>query len=273
MAETSIRVERRRGFTVLPNAMLRDPALSLKTKGLMAVLLGLPEDWRYSISGLAQICGTGKETIRSALRELEEAGYLQREQTHGEGGKFGGNSYVVHEEPLAQIEGQAAPLAPPLSGNPTTGKPMTEKPTSGKPSSENRTQYNKDIYNKQESITPLPPKGEEKPKRKSKYALAEDAKPILRAYVGSDQELARKLAEFIEIREAKRAINSPAAIRALLKRLDELSCGHRGDKLLLLEESISNSWKSVFPLKRRGSGERASTAAVTVLEEEGTYVL
>lgn len=162
MSETTIRVERRPGFTVLQNDMLRDPRLSLKTKGLLAVVLGLPEDWNYSISGLAKICGTGKETIRSALKEMEGAGYLDREQTHAQGGKFGGNAYVVHE--VSRI---------PLSENPTTvegcGQPLSGFPSSGGPSTENQTQLNKQESNKDLINTPLPSKGEQ-PARKRRQS-------------------------------------------------------------------------------------------------------
>ena len=137
----------------------------------------------------------------------------------------------------------------------------------------NAKQNNKDRLNKQESITPLPPKGDGRPKRESKYALKEEAKPILREYVGNDRELAMALADLIEIREAKGAINSAEAIKRLLKKLDELSGGHRADKLLLIDQSIENSWKSVFPLRSRSGGGASPPGASTVLEEEGTYAL
>lgn len=100
--------------------------------------------------------------------------------------------------------------------------------------------------------TPYSPPEGDAPARKNKYALQENAKPILRAYVGSDQELALALADFIQLREQKQAINSATAIKALLKKLDELSGGDRAVKLQLINESIANSWKSVFPLRQSG---------------------
>lgn len=85
----------------------------------------------------------------------------------------------------------------------------------------------------------------------TKYDLQEDAKPVLRAYVGEDRELAKALGDLIEIRVAKKAINSKRAIQSLLRTLDRLSEGRREDKLLLLDQSVTNSWKGVFPLKGR----------------------
>lgn len=102
---------------------------------------------------------------------------------------------------------------------------------------------------KQNENTPKSPKGE----RRSKYALQEDARPLLRAYVGQDKELARALADFIQLREQLRAINSATAVKALLNKLDKLSGGDRETKLRLIEEAMANSWKSVFPLKRPGA--------------------
>lgn len=97
-----------------------------------------------------------------------------------------------------------------------------------------------------------PPEGSKgKNRQHSKYDLAEDAKPVLRAYVGEDREMAKALGDLIEIRVAKKAINSKRAIQSLLRTLDRLSEGRREDKLLLLDQSITNSWKGIFPLKGR----------------------
>lgn len=103
---------------------------------------------------------------------------------------------------------------------------------------------------KQNENTPKAPKGA---RRKSQFDLEEDAKPVLRAYCGQDQELTQALADLIDVRTKRKAINSKRAIVCLLKELDRLSGGNRGDKLLLIRQSVTNSWKSVFPLKGRGT--------------------
>lgn len=96
-----------------------------------------------------------------------------------------------------------------------------------------------------------PEGGKGKNSRASKYDLAEDAKPILRAYVGEDRELGLAIAALVEVRIAKKAVNSARAISMLLCELDKLSQGCREDKLLILRQSVTNSWKGVFPLKGR----------------------
>lgn len=97
------RVERTRDYTVMSNHHLRDKSLSLKAKGLLSLMLSLPEDWDYTLSGLARICQEGKDAIRGAIVELERAGYVQRRQTTDETGKFSVNEYIIREQPVAQM--------------------------------------------------------------------------------------------------------------------------------------------------------------------------
>ena len=92
-----IRLQRSGGYTVLPNGILRDTNLSLKTKGLFAIILSLPEGWDYSVAGLATVAGCGRDAIRGALKEMETAGYLTRMRAHGEGGKFTGVVYTIRD--------------------------------------------------------------------------------------------------------------------------------------------------------------------------------
>lgn len=106
MSDSVFRSGRKQSFTVLYNSMLRDHRLSLKAKGLFAIMMSLPDDWQFSISGLAAYTGYGKDIIRAALLELKEVGYLVQEQVHGDGGRFGSSVYVLQDE------------APPCSGKP-----------------------------------------------------------------------------------------------------------------------------------------------------------
>ena len=74
------RIERTRDYTVMSNHHLRNGKLSLKAKGLLSMMLSLPEDWNYTTRGLAKICKEGVDAIGGALRELETAGYIVRHQ-------------------------------------------------------------------------------------------------------------------------------------------------------------------------------------------------
>ena len=94
------RLERTRDYTVMSNHHLRDKRLSLKAKGLLSQMLSLPDDWDYTLSGLAYINRESKDAIRSAVNELERAGYVQRHQTTSASGKFRVNEYIIYEHPI-----------------------------------------------------------------------------------------------------------------------------------------------------------------------------
>ena len=124
------RVERTRDYTVMSNYHLRDKNLSLKAKGLLSQMLSLPEDWGYTLAGLSYINRESKDAIRSAVNELEKAGYVQRRQTTDANGKFSVNEYIIHECPVTPAPSLEKPLSEnPATDNPSTGKPLSENPT------------------------------------------------------------------------------------------------------------------------------------------------
>lgn len=255
MAESSVRFRRRKAFATLYREVAQDDRLSLEARGLLILMASLPEDWEYSVAGLAKKAGCGKDKLRRILGELETVGYLAREQSHDSGGKFAGNIYVIQDE------------APPLSGKPDNG----ENRQRVFPSSGNPTEQYIDPTVEEKKVPPKAPQGG---RRTHKYDLAEDAVPILQAYVGDDRELHRALGAFIQQRVELRAINSARAIKMLLGELDRLSEGRREDKLLLIQQSMANSWKSVFPLRKSGGGLTAgepSAPALVAREEVSTW--
>ena len=123
-------VQRQTGYTVLNNYLLRDKSIGIKAKGLLTVMLSLPEDWEYTIAGLCVILGEGKQVIRSAVQELEKAGYITRQQLTGEGGKFGKNQYIIREFPVSVQEPLSENRTTDESGEPLSGFTPTEKPSS-----------------------------------------------------------------------------------------------------------------------------------------------
>ena len=143
------RVERTRDYTVMSNYHLRDKNLSLKAKGLLSQMLSLPEDWDYTLAGLSYINRESKDAIRSAVNELEKAGYVQRRQTTDANGKFSVNEYIIHECPVTP----APSLEKPLSENPTTDNPSTAKPLSENPTQINTKKSRKEKQNTDRSNT------------------------------------------------------------------------------------------------------------------------
>ena len=114
------RVEKTHDYTVMANHHLRDERLSLKAKGLLSMLLSLPDDWEISIRGLASIVTDGVGAVQTGINELIEAGYIVRRRQHAESGAFAGFEYIIHEVPPCTEN--------PYTANPYTGKPYTENP-------------------------------------------------------------------------------------------------------------------------------------------------
>lgn len=111
----------------MSNHHLRNKELTLKAKGLLSQMLSLPENWDYTLAGLSHINKESIDAIRTAVLELEKAGYIERAQGRDEKGKMTAITYTIYEQPQS---------------------PVLENPTSNKPTSENPMQLNKDIQTK-----------------------------------------------------------------------------------------------------------------------------
>lgn len=125
------RVEKNKGYTVMSNHHLRNKELTLKAKGLLSQMLSLPENWDYTLAGLSHINKESIDAIRTAVLELEKAGYIERSQGRDEKGKMTAITYTIYEQPIS----------------PVLDQPVLENPTSDNPTSENPMQLNKDIQN------------------------------------------------------------------------------------------------------------------------------
>ena len=123
------RIEKTRDYTVMSNHHLRDMSLSLKAKGLLSLMLSLPENWDYTMKGLARICKDGIDSISGGIRELEEHGYLIRERVRGANGQLGSIEYTILEQPKEPTPTQEKPIREnPVQANPTLVTPVQEEP-------------------------------------------------------------------------------------------------------------------------------------------------
>ena len=143
------RIERTRDYTVMSNHHLRNEKLSLKAKGLLSMMLSLPDDWNYTTRGLAKICKEGVDAIGGALRELETAGYIVRHQLRDRQGRISDTEYVIYEQPQPR---QPEPPQP-YPAVPDTESPGTENPYLDKPGTENPAELNIEKSNTQKSRT------------------------------------------------------------------------------------------------------------------------
>ena len=141
------RVERTRDYTVMCNHHLKDSNLSLKAKGLLSMMLSLPDEWNYTTRGLAAICKEGVDAIGKTLKELELAGYIIRRQLRGKDGRISDTEYTIFEKPRKP--------APPDTTLPDTENPYLDNPDTEAPDTDNPAQLNTKKSNTQKSNTDL----------------------------------------------------------------------------------------------------------------------
>ena len=186
------RIERTRDYTVMSNHHLRNHELSLKAKGLLSMMLSLPDDWNYTTRGLAKICKEGVDAIGNALRELETAGYIVRHQLRDRQGRISDTEYVIYEQPQPR-----QPETPgPDTAEPDTASPDTENPYMDKPDTEKPAELNIEKSNTQKSITQgastdsIPfrePAAAQLPERKGRDAMS--VSEMLRCIGASKQQI------------------------------------------------------------------------------------
>ena len=145
------RVEKTKDFTIMCNHHLRNTELSLKAKGLLSLMLSLPEDWDYTTKGLAHICKDGVDSITTALKELERHGYLTRQRLRYENGQLGDIEYTIHEKPVNAEKQKDSPKRE----NPRQVNPGQAKPEQGEPGQENPAQLNTDPLKTKKSKTDI----------------------------------------------------------------------------------------------------------------------
>ena len=249
------RVEKNANYTTISNFHLRDQELSLKAKGLLSLFLSLPDEWHYSVRGIASICKEGVDCIKSTLKELERRGYLVRKQTRGADGRLGETEYVIYEksqtdlvrretpetdQPSAQEPDAESPytenactekpdsVSPcteePVMNIPCAENPLTEEPSTEKSYTDNPAQINKDQTKKEKRNTEKNKKRESKSPARHCYGrygnvlLSEtEREALMNEYPKDYQERIERLSEYMAS-TGKVYKNHLATIRSWAKR-------------------------------------------------------
>ena len=195
------RIERTRDYTVMSNHHLRDKALSLKSKGLLSMMLSLPEDWNYTTRGLAKICKEGVDAIGGALRELESAGYIVRHQMRDRQGRISDTEYVIYEQPQPKAPDTPQPdTASPGTKNPYLADPDTEKPAELN-IEKSRTQKSNTQGSSTDSIPFRGTAADKPPERKGRDAMSVEEMQSYRDLVLENIEYDHLCREFATYRE------------------------------------------------------------------------
>lgn len=147
-----IRVDKTANYSIISNAILRDTRLSFKARGLAAYLLTMPNDWQINREHLAKQSPDGIASVRSALKELRDKGYITSERGQNEQGKFAWVT-VLHESPVVVAENEPALPREVAENRPPQGVVMAGKPPAQKPPSQNRRLLSTEVPKTEEPKT------------------------------------------------------------------------------------------------------------------------
>lgn len=219
-----IRVNKTVDYTVISNTHFKEKEMSLKAKGLLSLMLSLPDDWDYSIAGLTVLSKDGKDSVMNALAELEEFKYLKRTKLIDEKGRFAGYDYDIYEKPYED-------------------KPQEEKPYAENPNTEKPLQLNTN-----KSIT-----NQSNTKEKKKESKKNSFDAIITEYANTFEaplcdEIAELLGEWLKVRKAKRAAMTDRAIQMNIDKLNALATESKLSVADYLKEIICRGWAAFYPI-------------------------
>ena len=232
-----MRSDHMNNFTMAQNDLIQDDRLSLEARGLMMYILSLPDDWAFSVKGLANQCKVSEATVNRLVNELKTCGYIVINKKQNKRGQFGAYEWDIIEN--------AETVKNRTSENTELGKNRTsESPSLGKSGDIQSTNINKVL-----NIT----KGEKiKEKNPGKKADAFDA--ILETL---NPDLRDVFKEFIKMRKAIKAPLTERALNIAIKKANDLGGGKPDVIKAIVEQSILNNWKSFYPLKDAGKAYTA----------------
>ena len=215
------RVHKTKDFTIMSNTHFKERGMSLKAKGLLSLMLSLPDDWNYNIKGLCALSKDGKDSVMSALSELEKFGYLTRTRETDSKGRFSGVRYDIFETPQHE--------------NPISEKQNSDYPNSVKSHSEEPPLLSTKSINHLENK-----KLNEFERENSEDEIYEILNEI------SDSELRELYTDYVLQRRENGSPLSPKGLHMLIARGYRLSDSNMAVHRAIVETAIINQWMNLY---------------------------
>lgn len=232
-----IRTIKNENYTTMCNTHLRDKNLSLKAKGLLSMMLSLPDKWHYSVKGLEGICKESKNTINSVLNELEDNNYLVRRRRYCNG-KISEWEYIIfennenHDEELLHLKNEDI-----------------ENEDIEIQDIENRDVYKitKELSTKELNTNEY----------KEKNIKKESVNSVIAEYT-ENKDLQDALHDFVDMRTKARKPLTVRAMKLSLNQLDNLAVDDV-TKIAIVNQSIMHNWLTFYKLQNNNNGQRQLT--------------
>lgn len=245
-----IRVNKTRDYTVMCNYHIKDKRLSLKAKGLLSVMLSLPDDWDYSIAGLVAISKENETAITSTLKELKESGYLiinKKLPNQTESGRYE-YEYHIFEKPQ-DMESQNLEIQDiEKQGVENLGLVFQGVEIQGV---ENQGQLNTNLSSTKKLST----------KDKKKVSKTSSFDAIITNYAKGNEEIIDLLGEWLKVRKAKRAAMTDRAIQMNIEKLDKLALQSNMCVTDYLKEVICRGWAAFFVINNYSNNKQTPAPA------------
>lgn len=228
-----LRINKTNDYTVMSNVHLRDKSLSLKAKGLLSLMLSLPDEWDYSVNGLVAICKESKKAVTAALTELQELGYLVITKKMPNETDTGRYEYIydIFEEPQ-ETEPNNEEFCEETEKQDTQKQGLEKQGLEKVPQLNTNNKILNNKNNKKKNI---------KKKKPTEYD------DILSAI--DDEKLRDAYLDYIEMRKLIKSPMTARALEMLINKVNTLEPDNIERQKLLLATAIINNWKSVYPLK------------------------
>ncbi len=247
-----VRVHKSANYTVMSNHHFKEKDMSLKAKGLLSLMLSLPDTWNYSIAGLVKLSKDGKDSVMSALGELEDFGYLVRQKKINSKGQFSGVEYNIYEEPQLDI---------PVAENQHSGNQHAEKQKAGKQHSENPPQLNTNTLTTNEFNTN---------ELNTNQSITKELEEVILSDV-LNEELRELYFDFVIMRNSIGSPTTARGLKMLISRNERLSNFNIETQKNLLETAIINNWKSVYMPTETPQQDNSNKRKTTYKREEQRY--
>lgn len=274
------RVNKTKDFSVISNYHLQDKNLSLRAKGLLSLMLSLPDDWKFSIPGLASLCVEKEQAVKSSLDELKAAGYvvvtkLLPNQTASKRIEW---LYDVYEKPQTEdLEEEQSPVEQPPVTQGVVTQGVVEQGI------ESQGIENQPLQNTKELSTKLQNTKEQNTKNKKERKKAESTMATFNEILDSSDltknnpELREAIVDFIKMRQRKK---NPLTDRALKENINDAFKLAQGDPKMMTDlfvQSIKNGWQGIWELKDntapspRTTQQKSNNPYTDMLRAEGYY--
>jgi hypothetical protein len=136
----------RRKYAKVPNEVMRNNNLSLEARGMIALMMGYSDDWRFYRNHLLDVSGIGRQKFQRIMVELQKAGYIELISTKSADGKFAGTTYVVHDEPASA---ESLKTRPSVDDDRSLKNRSSEKPSVQKPVPIRRPTTKENLFKKE----------------------------------------------------------------------------------------------------------------------------